>query len=162
LLGIHHHFHPEKGLNGTLRNKSLDGATAPDVLKANRGGYPRIPQSKLKASCLKFSGRYDAAQFIMPGIKKKKPRFKGTQRKPNGLREAASPYVNGDAGRQSFRFIDLFCGIGGFRMAFERVGAKCVFSSDWDKHSQITYEANFGEKPHGDIHQVAVADIPPH
>jgi DNA (cytosine-5)-methyltransferase 1 len=37
-----------------------------------------------------------------------------------------------------------------------------VFSSDWDKHSQITYESNFGEKPHGDIHQVAVADIPPH
>ena len=58
------------------------------------------------------------------------------------------------------RFIDLFCGIGGFRYAFERAGCKCVFSSDWDKHSRITYEANFGEKPHGDIHSVAVADIP--
>lgn len=60
------------------------------------------------------------------------------------------------------RFIDLFCGIGGFRIAFERAGGRCVFSSDWDKHSQITYEANFGEKPHGDIHSVAVADIPAH
>jgi DNA (cytosine-5)-methyltransferase 1 len=58
------------------------------------------------------------------------------------------------------RIIDLFCDIGGFRLAFERAGAKCVFSCDWDKHSEITYAANFGEKPHGDIHDVAVADIP--
>ncbi len=60
------------------------------------------------------------------------------------------------------KFIDLFCGIGGFRYAFEKVGAECVFSSDWDKFSQITYAANFGEKPHGDIHSVAVADVPKH
>lgn len=60
------------------------------------------------------------------------------------------------------RFIDLFCGIGGFRIAFEKVGGKCVFSSDYDKFSQQTYEANFGELPHGDIHTVAVADIPAH
>lgn len=60
------------------------------------------------------------------------------------------------------RFIDLFCGIGGFRIAFEKIGARCVFSSDWDKHSQTTYAANFGERPHGDIHTVAVADIPAH
>ncbi|MFZ4484258.1 MAG: DNA (cytosine-5-)-methyltransferase [Chthoniobacterales bacterium] len=60
------------------------------------------------------------------------------------------------------RFIDLFCGIGGFRLAFERAGARCVFSSDYDKFSQQTYEANFGERPHGDIHTVAVADIPAH
>ena len=58
------------------------------------------------------------------------------------------------------RFIDLFCGIGGFRLAFERAGGQCVFSSDWDRFSQQTYAANFGEKPHGDIHTVAVADIP--
>ncbi|MEY4200499.1 MAG: (cytosine-5-)-methyltransferase [Verrucomicrobiota bacterium] len=60
----------------------------------------------------------------------------------------------------ALRFIDLFCGIGGFRIAFERAGAKCVFSSDWDKFSRQTYAANFGETPHGDIHSVAVADIP--
>jgi DNA (cytosine-5)-methyltransferase 1 len=56
----------------------------------------------------------------------------------------------------------LFCGIGGFRIAFEGAGARCVFSSDWDKYSQITYATNFREKPAGDIHAVAVADIPPH
>ncbi len=65
-------------------------------------------------------------------------------------------------GATPFRFIDLFSGIGGFRIAFEKTGAKCVFSSDYDKFSQQTYEANFGEKPHGDIHGVAVADIPQH
>jgi DNA (cytosine-5)-methyltransferase 1 len=63
---------------------------------------------------------------------------------------------------RKLHFIDLFCGIGGFRIAFERAGCECVWSSDWDKHSQITYEANFGEKPHGDIHSIAVADIPDH
>jgi DNA (cytosine-5)-methyltransferase 1 len=60
------------------------------------------------------------------------------------------------------RFIDLFCGIGGFRYAFERAGCQCVFSSDWNEQARITYEANHGEKPHGDIHTVAVADIPAH
>jgi DNA (cytosine-5)-methyltransferase 1 len=73
------------------------------------------------------------------------------------IREEPSEY---DAA--PLRFIDLFCGIGGFRLAFERAGGRCVFSSDYDKFSQQTYEANFGERPHGDIHSVAVADIPAH
>lgn len=60
------------------------------------------------------------------------------------------------------KFIDLFCGIGGFRYAFERAGCECVFSSDWNKYAQQTYAANFNETPHGDIHSVAVADIPAH
>jgi len=61
---------------------------------------------------------------------------------------------------QGLRFIDLFCGIGGFRIAFERAGCECVFSSDWDKYSQLTYEANFGDKPVGDIYAVANSDVP--
>ena len=60
------------------------------------------------------------------------------------------------------RFIDLFCGIGGFRLAFEHAGASCVFSSDWDKFSRQTYAANFGEEPHGDINQIPIKDIPAH
>jgi DNA (cytosine-5)-methyltransferase 1 len=48
-------------------------------------------------------------------------------------------------------FIDLFCGIGGMRLAFEKAGCKCVFSADWDKYAQLTYETNFGERPRGDI-----------
>ncbi|MBI4626235.1 MAG: DNA (cytosine-5-)-methyltransferase [Verrucomicrobia bacterium] len=78
------------------------------------------------------------------------------------VHEDQAPYHVNDDGKPAGRlkFIDLFCGIGGFRLAFERAGAECVFSSDWDKYSQTTYEANFGERPHGDIHAVAVADIP--
>lgn len=59
-------------------------------------------------------------------------------------------------------FIDLFAGIGGIRLAFERAGATCVFSSEWDKMACRTYEANFGEKPAGDITQIPADDIPDH
>jgi DNA (cytosine-5)-methyltransferase 1 len=59
------------------------------------------------------------------------------------------------------RFIDLFCGIGGFRIAFERAGGECAFSCDWDKFSQQTYEANFGERPHGDVRTLDISKIPP-
>ena len=59
-----------------------------------------------------------------------------------------------------FRFIDLFAGIGGMRLAFEKVGGECVFSSEWDKDSQRTYEANFGETPAGDITKIEAKDIP--
>jgi DNA (cytosine-5)-methyltransferase 1 len=60
----------------------------------------------------------------------------------------------------SFRFIDLFAGIGGMRLAFQDAGGTCVFSSEWDKDSQKTYEANFGEVPFGDITKISVEEIP--
>ena len=60
----------------------------------------------------------------------------------------------------SYSFIDLFAGIGGIRIAFERSNAKCVFSSEWDLNAQKTYEANFHEKPMGDITQINPSDIP--
>lgn len=50
-----------------------------------------------------------------------------------------------------FTFIDLFAGIGGFRLALQSLGGKCVFTSEWDEKSQLTYKTNFGELPHGDI-----------
>ena len=53
--------------------------------------------------------------------------------------------------KQKFKFIDLFAGIGGFRLAFQNLGGKCVFTSEWDKYSKMTYKANFGEVPFGDI-----------
>lgn len=64
------------------------------------------------------------------------------------------------------RFIDLFCGIGGFRYAsqyaFDKLGleGKCVFSSDIDKYAQESYEANFGERPAGDITKIEASEIP--
>ena len=50
-----------------------------------------------------------------------------------------------------FKFIDLFAGIGGFRLALQSLGGKCVFTSEWDKEAKRTYKANFGETPFGDI-----------
>ena len=60
----------------------------------------------------------------------------------------------------TFRFIDLFAGIGGIRLGFEHVGGRCVFSSEFDEDACITYEANFGEHPSGDITKIAAKDIP--
>lgn len=60
----------------------------------------------------------------------------------------------------SFKFIDLFAGIGGIRIPFDEIGGKCVFTSEWDKFAQKTYHANFGELPHGDITQIDPKDIP--
>ena len=50
-----------------------------------------------------------------------------------------------------FTFIDLFAGVGGFRIAMQNLGGKCVFTSEWDKEAQRTYFCNFGEVPFGDI-----------
>ena len=50
-----------------------------------------------------------------------------------------------------FKFIDLFAGIGGFRLALQNLGGKCVFTSEWDENAKKTYRANFGETPFGDI-----------
>src|SRR5690242_15334154 len=83
--------------------------------------------------------------------------------KEMALREEAPPYqTNGDSKNGKLRFIDLFCGIGGFRIAFEKAGCQCVFSSDWNEKAQDTYEANFGERPHGDIYSVPDNEIPAH
>ncbi|MDD4353832.1 MAG: DNA (cytosine-5-)-methyltransferase, partial [Candidatus Nanoarchaeia archaeon] len=64
--------------------------------------------------------------------------------------------------KPKFRFIDLFAGIGGIRLAYQKAGGKCVFTSEWDKFSKKTYEANFGEVPFGDITKIKEKDIPDH
>lgn len=72
------------------------------------------------------------------------------------------PIVRADA--SAFRFIDLFAGIGGLRRGFEPLGGRCVFTSEWDKYSQLTYRAN-NDCDHefaGDITKVPLADIPEH
>jgi len=64
--------------------------------------------------------------------------------------------------RPKFTFIDLFCGIGGFRVSFQTLGGKCVFSSDIDYHAKRTYEYNFGEVPFGDITEIDEKEVPEH
>lgn len=84
------------------------------------------------------------------------------------VREAVAYYVTDMRRKQQavkdrqFTFIDLFAGIGGMRIAFERAGGHCVYSNEWNKYSQQTYFANFGEQPKGDITQVLASSIPDH
>jgi C-5 cytosine-specific DNA methylase len=61
-----------------------------------------------------------------------------------------------------FTFVDLFAGIGGMRIGLERVGGRCLFTSEWDKYAQKTYRAWFGEMPEGDIREISPDDIPDH
>lgn len=61
----------------------------------------------------------------------------------------------------TFKFIDLFAGIGGFRLAMQNLGGKCVFTSEWDREAQKTYRANFGEIPFGDITKPQVKNYIP-
>ena len=61
----------------------------------------------------------------------------------------------------TFKFIDLFAGIGGFRLALQNVGGKCVYSSEWDKSAKKTYQSNFGEIPFGDITKESVKKFIP-
>lgn len=61
-----------------------------------------------------------------------------------------------------FTFIDLFAGIGGMRIAYQNAGGRCVYSNEWNKYSQQTYFANFGEQPDGDITKVDARTIPDH
>ncbi len=61
-----------------------------------------------------------------------------------------------------FTFIDLFAGIGGIRLPFQERGGQCIFTSEWDKFSQQTYAANFGDQPDGDITKIPADTIPPH
>ncbi|MEY4322301.1 MAG: hypothetical protein RL410_82 [Actinomycetota bacterium] len=67
-----------------------------------------------------------------------------------------------EAKGRKFTFIDLFAGIGGMRIAFQNLGGRCVFSSEWDRFAQTTYSTNFGELPFGDITQISTSDIPSH
>ena len=72
------------------------------------------------------------------------------------------PSTFGENEKINFKFIDLFAGIGGFRLAMQNAGGYCEFSSEWDKDAQKTYFANFGLYPKGDITKINAQDIPDH
>lgn len=73
-----------------------------------------------------------------------------------------APFNSSKISRPDFTFIDLFAGIGGIRLPFQKLNGKCVFTSEWDKFAQKTYLTNFGEMPNGDITQINATDIPDH
>ena len=90
--------------------------------------------------------RYLAGEVPVPKLKLEKVRELAEKRR------AARPAAK-------FRFIDLFAGIGGLRIGFEGIGGRCVFTSEWDRWSEKTYEANF---PDGEDDHVMAGDIRPY
>jgi DNA (cytosine-5)-methyltransferase 1 len=98
----------------------------------------------------------NAISYVKEELKKEYP----TEKITNKIAEEALQYFIFDLKdsvpfpapeKPTFKFIDLFAGIGGFRLALQNIGGKCVFTSEWDKYSKHTYKANFGEIPFGDI-----------
>jgi len=98
----------------------------------------------------------DALTFVKEILEKEYPNEQITQR----FAEEALQYLIFDFNKlvpfpapekPKFKFIDLFAGIGEFRLAFQNLDGKCVFTSEWDKYSKQTYKPNFGEIPFGDI-----------
>ena len=100
--------------------------------------------------------RQGAMDYIKDELGKKFPDLKIT----NEVQQEALQYllISNEADvpfpppkKSKFTFIDLFAGVGGFRVALQNLGGKCIFSSEWDEYSKQTYKANFGEVPFGDI-----------
>jgi DNA (cytosine-5)-methyltransferase 1 len=81
--------------------------------------------------------------------------------RPKFLKNTSS-VIHSESATTLFTFIDLFAGIGGTRLAFEKVGGRCVFSSEIDKYARKTYFTNFGEVPFGDIRKINEYEIPEH
>ena len=83
----------------------------------------------------------------------------------SALRDLLPPGISDKRPSSSFRFIDLFAGIGGIRHAFEQIGGTCVFTSEWDDYAQRTYKENFSDQGHdlnGDITEIDAQDIQDH
>jgi DNA (cytosine-5)-methyltransferase 1 len=80
------------------------------------------------------------------------------------LQRLISERRNGQRSQSTFQFIDLFAGIGGLRRGFEPIGGDCVFTSEWDRYSQLTYTANHAceHELAGDITKIKPSDIPEH
>jgi DNA (cytosine-5)-methyltransferase 1 len=98
----------------------------------------------------------DALSYVREILEKEYP----TEKVTNKVAEEAIQYLIFDLNKSvpfpapekpKFKFIDLFAGIGGFRLALQNLAGKCVFTSEWDRYSKQTYKANFGEIPFGDI-----------
>lgn len=84
--------------------------------------------------------------------------LKGSQRQNAVFEDVQFPPL----ANPKFKFVDLFAGVGGFRMAMQRLGGKCIFSSEWEKFAKETYYGNYGEVPFGDITQIPEDLIPGH
>ncbi len=122
--------------------RNLYGLTHDDV--ANKLDISKAQVKKIEEGSVDIPEWYSLA---MAGL-----RSKFSENRKEHIREA----------KGNFTFIDLFAGIGGIRIAFEKAGGTCLFSSEYDPYPAKIYEDNFGEKPAGDITKINERDIPSH
>ena len=99
------------------------------------------------------------ALLTLPGQDARQPHRNHDEYSPLGtsFRVASIPFL--PPARAGFTFSDMFAGIGGFRLALQELGGRCVFACEWDKPAKITYYRNFGIVPYGDIKQFTGQDI---
>jgi DNA (cytosine-5)-methyltransferase 1 len=119
-----------------------------DLLR--RSGLPRQQVAAELGVCERTIRRYESGET--------QPRPRDTNVLKGLIAVGLKPAVTAP----SFRFVDLFAGIGGLRRGFEAIGGKCVFTSEWDKYSQLTYRANYPFDDHeisGDIREVSEDDF---
>ncbi len=162
----HYDFFPPDVVGGSKRNGhahtgieiTLDGLD--DVVTTDIGSDARTGKPRAFLRGRSWVRRFYKHHNVKPGSVLALERLAVRRYRLEVFENNPDPGNHSAIGRKP-RFIDLFCGIGGFRIAFERAGGRCVFSSDWDRFSRQTYAANFGETPHGDINAIPVADIPP-
>ncbi len=102
------------------------------------------------------SYKKEALQHVWRSLQQKHPNENIPMSVAEKTLEDLSTHVHKDmpfspTSKPKFKFIDLFAGIGGFRLAMQNLGGKCIFTSEWDEQAKKTYQANFGEVPFGDI-----------
>ena len=87
--------------------------------------------------------------------------MKHQEHSENGA-ESEIPFPPHSKSKARFTFVDLFAGVGGFRLALQELSGRCTFSCEWDPWAQKTYQANYGEMPFGDITEIEASAVPDH
>ena len=151
-----------------IYKKKLDKSPATDITSLDGEPFSYWEQAAILTHYLKlkghkeFSKSYDVFGSIIEGEWSNALKGELVKRKDGVLESPSAVYGRSlfdeiDAvpfqpiKKPKFTFIDLFAGIGGFRIAMQNLGGECVFSSEWDEQAQRTYYANYGEVPFGDI-----------
>ena len=101
-------------------------------------------------------------QEVLLGCLEKAYEYRNAERFPLFMSGQAGAVERPAPHSVPFKFIDLFAGIGGFRIALEKLGGECVFSCEWDRYAQRTYKAWHGDLPNDDIRKVSPSEIPDH
>lgn len=135
-------------------NQWLEGSNVANALLVDKQEWPALITHVYCASLSGDEHVYDNRQYMKEG---------GVQALLDSIPDAIATRINespfADHQNNRFHFVDLFAGIGGFRLALAAQEGKCIFSSEWDKAAKETYFSNYGEYPFGDITKFTNNDV---